>query len=433
MSTLEVVKENAIVFHNNDDVFMIEVVFPCGAINENDENHGISHFLEHMKFRRIKDKNEKDTNNILAVSGATVNAYTTKDQTCYFIKCNLAEMGDAIDAMVALVFDTDFKNNRIAVERKIILEELKMRQASEGYYHDILSTVLESSSLYYNSIGGTRATIKKITNAELKRYNDYFYCLKNAQFVLSCPKTKTKRMFARLVTSIDAYRVRVEPPTERKYNTQMDMCDFRRFEPSVVVQRVRANQNTVSLSFGHFGRTHKDHLLVNFIIFILTGSYNSLLKKYIREDKGYTYNVQAVNTSYMHFGILSVNFSTSNDNVCEVIHEIFEVIQKYLFNDKLNPSMFLKFKKDYLKSLEFRMKNEDNLMDFYSGMCNLDSKTTLRAFMRRVDALTQAELRVICSSIFRFDRLGCMIYTKGLSQDAHVDAFKSILLKFKNQ
>lgn len=433
MSTSDVIRRNAVAFHNNDDVFMIEITFPCGAINESSENHGISHFLEHMKFRRIKDKSVKDTTNTLAVSGAVMNAYTTKDQTSYFIKCNMGEMDDAIDAIVSLVFNTDFKKNRIAVERKIILEELHMRRGSEMYYDDILSTVLESSSLYCNSIGGTRATIKNITNAELKRYNDYFYCLKNARFVLSCPRTKTKTMFARLTNSIDKRKVRVEPSTERRYNTQLDMCDFRIFDPSVVVQSVRANQNTVILSFSHFGRTHKDHPLVNFVIFVLTGSYNGLLKKYIREDKGYTYSVQATNTSYAHFGILSVNFSTSNDHVCEVIHEIFTVIQKYLLSGKLNPSMYSKFRKDYLKSLEFRMKNEDNLMDFHSGMCNLEKKVTLRGFMRRVAALTPNEFKDVCSSTFRFDRVGCMIYAKGLSQDAHIHAFKSILLKFKNE
>ena len=428
----KVVKNNLIVLHNNDDIFMIEISFPCGAVNESEANHGISHFLEHMKFRKMKNKNMKDANNKIALLGGIVNAYTTKDQTGYYIKCNITAMSDAIDTIISLVFNTDFSKNKIDIERKVILEELKIKKGSEIYYNDILSSVLKEDNLYLNTIGGDDKTILTLTNEDLKHYNNYFYCLKKAKFVLNCPKSKTKLMYEKLNKSLSTYKVASVTDIKGKlYNTQLDVCDYKRFDPSIIVTPVHATTNTVIITFCHVGRTNIDHLLVNFIIYILTGSYKCLLNKYVRQDNGFTYGVNSVKHSFLHFGLLSITFNTSKDEISDIIYEILAIIKKQIIFGKMKETVFSKFKKDYINSLRFHMKDNNNVMDFYTGLSNLPIQYDLDKFVSRVEKISLDEFCEVCSEVFRFDKMGCNILSKKLSQDAHVDAFQSVLLKIK--
>ena len=56
-----------------------------GSINENDENNGISHFLEHLMFKGTNKHKAGEFDRILESRGAIVNAATWKDYTFYYV------------------------------------------------------------------------------------------------------------------------------------------------------------------------------------------------------------------------------------------------------------------------------------------------------------------------------------------------------------
>ena len=54
-----------------------------GSRDENTENNGISHFIEHMLFKGTEKRSAKDIAEEMDALGGQINAYTTKEYTCY--------------------------------------------------------------------------------------------------------------------------------------------------------------------------------------------------------------------------------------------------------------------------------------------------------------------------------------------------------------
>ena len=166
--------------YNSDTVFSIQVYIPVGSIHEKKGKSGISHFLEHMKFRKSNNHNmEKFLNlfNKVTVS----NAYTTKDHTSYYLRTNDDNWKDITKIMYELIFNTSFKNNDIETEKKIILEEKLLREPNVTKYTEI-EVLLENSILhqdnpYNKSVIGSTKDIKSITNKDLKSYNKQYKIL----------------------------------------------------------------------------------------------------------------------------------------------------------------------------------------------------------------------------------------------------------------
>ena len=57
-----------------------------GSRDENDKNNGISHFLEHMYFKGTETRNAREIAEAFDSIGGQVNAFTSKEYTCYYAK-----------------------------------------------------------------------------------------------------------------------------------------------------------------------------------------------------------------------------------------------------------------------------------------------------------------------------------------------------------
>lgn len=117
-------KEDLHFITNPNNIFSIQVYIPLGSIHEKKGQFGISHFLEHMKFRRSK---RHSLNKMLQLFNnvPSFNAYTTKDHTSYYIRSNNGNgkgtYNDVVDLMYELVFNTSFTKNEIQTDRKSVV------------------------------------------------------------------------------------------------------------------------------------------------------------------------------------------------------------------------------------------------------------------------------------------------------------------------
>ena len=116
-----------------------------GSINENDENNGISHFLEHLMFKGTINHKAGEFDRILEARGAIVNAATWKDYTFYYVtipkgvddknfKDTLNLHADMMlnpvvpDNEIGAPFDINSPNVKEKRERHVVIEEIRMRK-----------------------------------------------------------------------------------------------------------------------------------------------------------------------------------------------------------------------------------------------------------------------------------------------------------------
>ena len=78
-----------------------------GSRNESKNEYGLSHFLEHMLFKGTKKRKEsKDVSNSIYKYGASMNAFTDYDMTCYHITISSEHTEDALEVLSDMMFNS---------------------------------------------------------------------------------------------------------------------------------------------------------------------------------------------------------------------------------------------------------------------------------------------------------------------------------------
>ena len=105
----------------------------AGARNETADNNGIAHFLEHMAFKGTASRSALQIGAEIEVLGSHINAYTSHDQTAYYVTGLKSNIAQSIAILGDVLTHSTFEPNEIDVERGVILQEI--RRASDNPSH----------------------------------------------------------------------------------------------------------------------------------------------------------------------------------------------------------------------------------------------------------------------------------------------------------
>ena len=136
---------------------------------------GIAHFLEHKLFESEKE----DAFQRFAKTGASANAYTSFDKTCYLFSSS-QNILQSIEILIDFVSNPYFTKESVAKEQGIIGQEITMYDDNPGW--QVMFATLEAmfiDSPVKKDIAGTVETISKITPEMLYKCYNAFYCPKN--------------------------------------------------------------------------------------------------------------------------------------------------------------------------------------------------------------------------------------------------------------
>ena len=104
----------------------VGIIIDCGSKNENKNNNGISHFIEHMLFKGTRKRDAKKIAETIDSIGGVLNAFTGKETTIYYAKVLNNHIKIAIDILSDMITNSIFKEEDIEKEKSVILEELYM-------------------------------------------------------------------------------------------------------------------------------------------------------------------------------------------------------------------------------------------------------------------------------------------------------------------
>jgi predicted Zn-dependent peptidase len=395
-------KEDNIKFiFNNDKIFSIQVYIPIGSIHEKKGQYGISHFLEHMKFKKSKNINKKkfmeEFEKIIFW-----NAYTTKDHTSYYMKSNEEDYKRMITIMYELVFNTSFINNDIDTERKVIEEEKLVREPDIDKFKDMdLEDDLSITSYknpYNKKIIGVMKDIQKITNKDLEKYNKLYY--NDFLVVISCSQ-KSKN-------DINKRCLKLFPNSLNKSPKELD--NVQSFHYKLIINNLGLIQNKTMLIFKSFNQKNNNKYYLNLIEDILFSTKNSLLTKILREDKGYVYGITGGSESYKDMGCFRIEVSSNSKNsITEIFKILFGELNK-LKNIELKMELFNKYKKNYKNKIKYLFKNDDYLITKMGEYLYYDNKFTIDRYTNMINELTPSKLKDIIYELFDYNQMSIITY-----------------------
>jgi predicted Zn-dependent peptidase len=378
----------------------IGVWVKTGSRDEDPRSNGISHFIEHMLFKGSANRSAEDIARQVDSIGGNMDAFTAKECICFNMKVVDEHLPVAIDILSDLVLNPLFKEEDIAREKGVILEEIKMDEDSPDYLvHEIFTQSFFKDHPLGKPILGTRDTVKKFERSSVLEF--YKQCFTPENIVVSAAGNLEHKKFVDLVKRHFAQLKRTK--TNRK---------SRRPETaSRIMLRNKKSLEQVQICMGvpSYPIAHEKRYASYILNSLLGGGMSSRLFQNIRERQGLAYAIYSDLSPYRDTGCLCVYAGTSRESagkvVQSVVRELFRLKSETVSAEELRRS------KDQLKgslmlSLESSTSRMSNLarQEMY-----FDHFFTLDELIERIEAVSADDLRAMAEEFFKTESIAVTV------------------------
>ena len=294
-----------------------------GSRDEAPSETGAAHFLEHLLFKGTRRRSAWQISAEIEAVGGEMNAFTTKEYTCYYARVLDVDLPVAIDVVCDLVTDGLLDADDIEGERGVILEEIAMSDddAADGV-HDLFMSAYYGPAPLGRPILGTQDTIRALAPGSIRRFYRRRYAPES--MVVSVAGNVDH---AAVVSSVRAAFARVHPsdtsaapaprPARRRASTPG-------LGTTSVVRRPLEQANVVLGLPGIPRGDDRRHALA-VLNALLGGGMSSRLFQEIRERRGLAYSVYSFVSHFCDTGILGVYagcLPTKVDDVLGVTRDV---------------------------------------------------------------------------------------------------------------
>lgn len=308
-----------------------------GSRDEDDINRGISHFLEHLAFKGTEKRSAKQIAFEMDSIGGQIDAFTSREYTCYSAKVLDEHLPIAIDLLSDILLNSTYKPSDIEKERQVILEEIKFVEDNPtDYIYDLLYKCVWSEHPLGLPILGNVESIKKIGRDAVIAHLDKHYLPRNMVIAAAgnIDEDKLRKMLERSFGNLKR-----NGPSQRQTPPEI--------KKNLIIKERKLEQ--IHFCLGTKGLKSADDNRYNGYILntILGGSMSSRLFQKIREDYGLAYSIHSFISPYADTGLLGIYAGTSPAFFNKVLKMSLEEL-KILRNVKVSDNE-IKRSKDQLK------------------------------------------------------------------------------------
>ncbi|MGG1486101.1 pitrilysin family protein [Peribacillus castrilensis] len=367
----------------------IGVWIKTGSRNETPELNGVSHFLEHMFFKGTTKRNAREIAESFDSIGGQVNAFTSKEYTCYYAKVMDNHASYALEILADMFFNSTFDGEELKKEKNVVYEEIKMYEDTpDDIVHDLLSkAVYENHPLGY-PILGTENTLETFNSDTLKKYVHDMYT--PDKVVVSIAGNVDEK----LINEVESYFGSYQGGEER----------LELVKPSFHENRITRKKDTeqAHLCLGYNGLEIGNDKTYSLITLnnILGGSMSSRLFQDVREQRGLAYSVYSYHSSYQDSGMVTVYGGTGTnqlDSLYETIQETLDTLKRDGITEKE-----LRNSKEQLKgSLMLSLESTNSRMSRNGkNELMLGEHRSLDDIIIKIDEVTEVTVNELANQIF---------------------------------
>ena len=288
-----------------------------GSRNELPQENGVSHYIEHMMFKGTKSRTARQIAEEMDALGGQINAYTTKEYTCYHTRVLDKHIDRALDVMSDMLLHPLIAQEEVQKERNVITEEIYMYDdAPEELVHDALQDAIWRDTSLGMPILGTEETIAAFDADFIRAYYERNYHQEN--IVLSVAGNfEEEEMLGKLNEKLGGWK-RETPFVQHDTHAA--------YQISCVEKEKDIEQVHVCLAFPGLTREHPQKYALAIFNTLFGGGMSSRLFQKIREENGLTYSIYSYTTAFADTGVFTI-CASMNPNQTE---RVFELIAEEL-------------------------------------------------------------------------------------------------------
>jgi len=378
------------------------ILINTGSRDEEPEEHGLAHFIEHSVFKGTQKRRAFHILSRIEDVGGELNAYTTKEETTLF-STFLAEFYDRTAELLSdILFNSTYPEKELNREKEVIFEEINS-------YKDSPSELIfdEFEELVYNghpiarNILGTPENLNRLNRQSILRFiqNNYH----TDQMVIS---SVGKIDFAKLVKLIEKYFGFAE--TNKRQNGRER---FRNYIPGIRIMEKDTFQSHCVIGNVAYDILHPKRITMVLLNNIIGGqAMNSRLNMALRERKGMAYNIESGYTAYTDTGLFNVYFGTDRENLGKATDLVLKEF-KLLREKKLGTVQLRKAQKQLIGQIAISTENREDLMLTVGKTYLLfDKVESMRTIFKKIEAITPSDLLEAANEVLQPDQMSRIVY-----------------------
>jgi predicted Zn-dependent peptidase len=285
-----------------------------GSRHESNEQHGISHFIEHLLFKGTERRSAVQIAEEIDAIGGVLNAFTSKEHTCYYAKVLDENLPLAIDLLSDVFLHSVFDVDEIERERSVILQEIsQVEDTPDDYVHDLFSLDFFKDHPLGRPICGRAETVLNFRRDDFMNFFRARY-LPRRVVISAAGHLRHRDLVSEMETRLGA----LPNPTNRADFSSLEEAIRPDIQNGIFLHGKALEQAHLCLGVAGIHQLHPQRYAAYVLNTLFGGGMSSRLFQEIREKRGKAYSVYSFLSLYKDVGYLGVYSGTSVESVAEV-------------------------------------------------------------------------------------------------------------------
>ncbi|WP_184317413.1 M16 family metallopeptidase [Geobacillus subterraneus] len=381
----------------------IGVWIGTGSRNETEQNNGISHFLEHMFFKGTTTRTARDIAEAFDSIGGQVNAFTSKEYTCYYAKVLDEHAPLALEMLADMFFHSTFVEDELKKERSVVLEEIKMYEDTpDDIVHDLLGKACYANHPLGYPILGTEETLRTFTGDTLRQYMADYYT--PDRVVVSVAGNVDERFIGEIERYFGSFTAANKPASSGTPS----------FVPQKLARKKDTEQAHVCIGFKGLPIGHPDAYPLLILNNILGGSMSSRLFQEVREQRGLAYSVFSYHSAYQDSGLLAIYAGTGSGQL-DVLFETIQRTLRQLTEDGITEKELRNSKEQMKGSLMLGLESTNSRMSRNGkNELLLGRHRSLDEIIEEIESVTVEKVNELARAVFEEEYALALISPDGM-------------------
>jgi len=364
-----------------------------GSRDEQVDVAGASHFLEHLLFKGTQRRTAAEIAGVLEAVGGDINAFTSKEYTCFYARCLDRDLPLAVDVVADMVTSATVTPEDVDAERAVVLEEIRMhRDAPDDLVHSVFSEALYGTHPLGREVLGTTGSIQTVPRDDVFAYYRQRYVPENL-VVAVAGNVDHDEVYRLVVDALDGWQ-------GAGMTQDRQLLTIDRPARAVGLCRRPTEQAHICLGGVGFARDDERRYASRVLEQAMGGGMASRLFQEVRERRGLAYSVYSYLSMQAEVGYHAVYAGTAVERVDEVLEvvrgELSRALRQGLSADELAAA-----KGALTGSLILGLEDTSSRMTRLgrSAICDLPL-LSLDEMMSAIDRVTAEDVAAVTTALY---------------------------------
>ncbi len=406
----------------NTEAATLLVLVGVGSRYEIKKINGISHFLEHLFFKGTKSRPKAgDVFKELDHVGASYNAFTSKENTGFWVKSHAKDFDTSLDIVSDILLEPLFKKKEIEKERGVILQEISMYEDDpRRKVLDNIENVIYGDQPVGWDVIGSKENVMAISRNDIVNFKKKNYLAENIVVAVAGDIDKEK-----IFQKIEKVFGRIDSGKNKMYQKATVLQKA----PCVKIIKKDSDQTHLALAARGYSMFDERRYALNLLSVFLGGNMSSRLFAEIREKLGLAYYVFAFGDQYMDCGYLGMAAGIPHEKLTTVVDKIAKIISSV--KQKGVSKKELDFAKGFVRGqMALDLESTDEIASFLANQ-ELFYKKILQPedILEKIEKVAQNDILKVAGEIFAPNKINMAVIGKQDDSAKNNEFYKKLFSK----